>query len=93
MKRIITAFALAATAAAFTAPAMAEEAIECTRAPVEKWMSKDAAAKMFTGKGYQIRSVKKEDSCLELYAIKDGKKMEIFINPVDGKVIETKVKN
>ena len=73
-----------------TVPASA--AMMCTDAPVEKWMSRDQVAKMFTEKGYDVRKVKREDNCLEVYAIKDGKKMEIYIDPVSGKIVKTKIK-
>ncbi len=76
----------------FTSTVSASAAMMCTDAPVEKWMSRDQVAKMFTEKGYEVRKVKREDNCLEVYAIKDGKKMEIYIDPVNGKVVKTKIK-
>ncbi len=71
----------------------AQAAMVCTDAPVEKWMSRDQVAKMFTEQGYDVRKVKREDDCLEVYAIKDGRKMEIYIDPVTGKIVKTKIKN
>ncbi len=75
-----------------TAALPASAAMMCTDAPIEKWMSRDQVAKMFTEKGYDVRKVKREDNCLEVYAIKDGKKMEIYIDPVNGKIVKTKIK-
>ena len=90
MKAALGISVLATVISIATVPASA--AMMCTDAPVEKWMSRDQVAKMFTEKGYEVRKVKREDNCLEVYAIKDGKKMEIYIDPVSGKIVKTKIK-
>ncbi len=90
MKAALGISVLATVISIATVPASA--AMMCTDAPVEKWMSRDQVAKMFTEKGYDVRKVKREDNCLEVYAIKDGKKMEIYIDPVSGKIVKTKIK-
>ncbi|MYM54357.1 PepSY domain-containing protein [Thalassovita mangrovi] len=42
-----------------------------------------------TGEGYEVRKVKTEDGYYEVYALKDGKKLEIYLdadlNPVRTK--------
>ena len=65
-------------------------AMECTTAPEDQWMKPEQLRKMFTEQGYDVKKVKKEDSCLEVYAIKDGEKMEIIVDPTNGKVLKTK---
>ncbi len=90
MKAALGIPAFAAVIVAFAVPASA--AMVCTDAPTDKWMAQDQVAKMFAGKGYEVRKVKREDSCLEVYAIKDGKKMELYVNPVSGKIVKTKIK-
>ncbi len=90
MKAALGISVLATVISIATVPASA--AMMCTDAPVEKWMSRDQVAKMFTEEGYDVRKVKREDNCLEVYAIKDGKKMEIYIDPVSGKIVKTKIK-
>ena len=90
MKAALGISVLATVISIATVPASA--AMMCTDAPVEKWMSRDQVAKMFTEKGYDVRKVKREDNCLEVYAIKDGKKMEIYIDTVSGKIVKTKIK-
>ncbi len=90
MKAALGISALAAVIVTATVPASA--AMMCTDAPMEKWMSRDQVAKMFTEKGYEVRKVEREDNCLEVYAIKDGKKMEIYIDPVSGRIVKTKIK-
>jgi hypothetical protein len=40
--------------------------------------------------GYDVKNVKVEDGCFEVYAIKDGKKVEAYMNPVTAEVVRTK---
>lgn len=67
-------------------------AVECTSAPAEKWMKPEDVQKLLVSQGYDIRSVKKEDSCLEAKGFKDGKKMEVYVDPVSGKIVKIKEK-
>jgi len=39
-----------------------------------------------TAQGYEVRKVKPEDGALEAYAVKDGKKYEIYVDPASGAV-------
>jgi hypothetical protein len=41
-------------------------------------------------KEYEVRKVKVEDGCYELYTKKNGKKFEVFINPATLEI--TKIK-
>jgi hypothetical protein len=66
-------------------PAFAEEQHSC--GPVTgTWMSKDQAKAKVAAAGYEVRSVKKEGDCYEVYAIKDGKKQQLTMNPVSGEL-------
>jgi len=77
-----TALLLAAT------PAFAESARECTTAPKSQWMSQDEAKSKAEAMGYEVRRIKVEDSCYEVYAIaKGGKRSEILRNPVTGEIV------
>ncbi len=67
-------------------------AVDCTTEPMEKWMKPEDVQKMLTTQGYEIRTVKKEDSCLEAKGMKDGKKVEIYVDPVSGKIVKIKEK-
>ncbi|MCZ4281412.1 PepSY domain-containing protein [Kiloniella laminariae] len=40
--------------------------------------------------GYEIRSIENEDDYLEAYALKDGVRYEVYIDPQTGKVIKIK---
>ncbi|MGB5950173.1 MAG: PepSY domain-containing protein [Parvibaculum sp.] len=100
VKTILAAGALATlalTSAALTSAAMTSSAMaadkdaRCTDQPREQWMSKDAAKAKATALGYEVRRVKVEDGCYEIYAFDSNKaKVEIFMNPVSGELVNRK---
>jgi hypothetical protein len=64
----------------------------CTDAPKEEWMSEEAFKKQAEGEGFKIRKFKTSGSCYEIYGTnKQGKKVEVYFNPVDGKVVKEEV--
>lgn len=90
MRKIMpfTALVLALSAAA---PALAEEDRGCGAAPREQWLSEDAIKAKGAALGYEVRRVKREGGCYELYAIdKNGAKLELYLNPVTGEVVNRK---
>ena len=64
-------------------PAFAEEQHSCGTV-TGTWMTKDQAKARAAAAGYDVRSVKKENGCYEVYAMKDGKKQQLVMNPVTG---------
>lgn len=73
------------TAAAFAAPT-------CTAEPQSKWMTEVAMKKLIADKGFAIKEFKISGSCYEFYGkSKDGKRAEIYYNPVDGTVVKQKL--
>lgn len=63
----------------------------CTDQPKEKWMKEEDFKKKVESEGYKISKFKKPGSCYEIYGTdKDGKKVEIYFNPVDGSVVKSK---
>jgi hypothetical protein len=44
---------------------------------------------LLTAQGYEVRSVQMEDGLYEAYAIKDGEKLEIYLNDA-MEIVETK---
>ncbi|KQW29135.1 hypothetical protein ASE36_11755 [Rhizobium sp. Root274] len=56
-------------------------------APKDKWMTEDAMKAKATEMGYDVRQVKVEDGCYEVYGIKDGKKVEAIFNPATGEQV------
>ena len=61
----------------------------CTDEPKDKWMSEEAFKKKVTDLGYTIRKFKQPGTCYEIYGTnKEGKKVEIYFNPVDGSIVK-----
>lgn len=70
-------------------PAFAEESASCTKQPKSKWISVSAAKAKAKAQGYEVRRVKSEGSCYELYGFdKKKNKVQIFMNPATGKVMK-----
>lgn len=64
----------------------------CTDQPKDKWMKEEDFKKRLEGEGYKIRKFKQPGSCYEIYGTnKDGKKVEIYFNPVDGSVVKEEI--
>ena len=75
-------------ALAATAPALAGDKASCGDAPRDQWLSQDAIRAKAEGLGYQVRQVKVENGCYELYAIdKNGAKIERYLYPVTGEPV------
>lgn len=90
MRNIMMLTGLALTIAA-TAPALASDIPACGEAPRDQWMSEEAIKTKASELGYQVRKVKVEDNCYEVYGIdQKGAKVEIYFNPVTGTVARTK---
>ena len=73
-------------------PALAtSDAPTCGNAPESEWVGEDAAKAKGAELGYEIRNMKVEDGCYELYAIdKENNKLEVFLNPVTLEVVRVK---
>ncbi len=65
---------------------------ECDSGPKSGWMAKDTILQSLTAQGYKVRKVEVEDGCYEVYAMKNGKKYEVFVNPKTGAIEKTKEK-
>ena len=86
MHRIISATLLALIAG--VTMASAEDQHACGNTAQSQWMSKDAIKAKFAVDGTEVRQVKVEGGCYEIYAVKkDGTKVEQVINPVTGEVV------
>mgnify|MGYP001460824560 FL=1 len=85
MKRLIIASILAITGLSANAKKT------CTDQPKDKWMSESDFKKKVEELGYKINKFKQPGSCYEIYGTdKDGKKVEIYFNPVDATVVKEK---
>jgi hypothetical protein len=62
---------------------------ECTSEPKTKWMSEADFKHKVETEGYKISKFKQPGSCYEIYGTdKEGKKVEIYFNPVDGSIVK-----
>ncbi|MNL49985.1 hypothetical protein D3C87_1729640 [compost metagenome] len=64
-------------------------AADCPAAPKDKWMPEAKMKEMILSQGYKIKIFKVSGNCYEIYGWdKEGKKVEIYYNPVDGSVVK-----
>jgi hypothetical protein len=79
--RLLAVALLASSTAAMAGPAC--------NAPQDKWLKEADFKKGLEDKGYQIKVSKGQ--CYEIYGFdKQGKKVEIYFDPVTAAVLETK---
>lgn len=67
---------------------------KCTSEPESKWLSEGAMKEKIAEMGYtKIRVFRKTTSgCYEIYGYTaDGKKAEVYFNPVSGAVVEKNI--
>ncbi|WP_422370666.1 PepSY domain-containing protein [Hoeflea sp.] len=80
---------IVATMIAVLSPAAAFASDECPNVPRDQWMSDAAITEKAKGMGYDVRSIKVDDGCLEAYATdKDGKRVEVYFHPGTGEVLK-----
>lgn len=65
---------------------------DCTDAPKGEWMTEKAFKEKAISEGYKIKKFKTPGTCYEIYGTdKDGVKVEVYFNPVDGSVVKRKL--
>lgn len=75
----------------FLASGVAFAKKNCTDQPKEKWMTEADFKMKVEAQGYKINKFKRPGTCYEIYGLnKDGKKVEIYFNPVDGSIVKEK---
>jgi hypothetical protein len=86
MKRLTLALAAATALAAAPLAALAADV-----APGSVVGTDDAAIRAaLTAEGYDVRKVEFEDGEIEVYAVKDGKRLEIYVDGRTGAVTRVK---
>lgn len=81
MIRLMTAAALTLFVAGHAAPVLASTDLdEATRTKITEQL---------TAEGYEVRKIDSEDGMIEVYALKDGKKLELYLD-AELKVVKTK---
>jgi hypothetical protein len=64
----------------------------CTTAPEDQWITEADARAKITEAGYKVGKIKRTrtGNCYEAYVTdKDGKKMELFLDPTNAKIIHS----
>ena len=89
--RVSGILASLALVAGVALPALADDdGANCGNAPRAQWMTEDAAKSKAADLGYEVRRVKEENGCYEIYAIdKNGAKVELQMHPVTGALVKT----
>ena len=90
MRKFILSAAAAASLLAIAGAATA--APTCTTEPKAKWLSEAQMKAKIAQLGYQIKVFQVSGSCYEIYGrAKDGKKAEVYFNPVNGSIVRNNV--
>ncbi len=90
MQRVIfLTLSLAAGAASMQALA----GPQCTEEPQDKWQNQESFQEKLKADGYEIRKFKvTKGNCYEIYGLdKEGRKVEIYFNPVDGSIVKQEI--
>jgi hypothetical protein len=54
----------------------------CESGPESEWQPQDVLQKQLTGKGWQVRRIKVDGGCYEVYALDDkGNRVEAYFHP------------
>lgn len=60
----------------------------CTAAPQSEWLSMQQLRAKVEALGYSVRKTKLKDACGEMYSVgKNGARVELFVDPTDGKIV------
>lgn len=83
-------FPLCLVALAAAQPAAATEL--CVGGPRDQWLSKDEVAEIVTEMGYGTDEymLMIEDGCLEAKLIHEGQRIEIYLEPITGELVQVK---
>lgn len=68
----------------------------CTHEPQEKWLGSDQMKERIAKMGYRnIRTFKTTSgNCYEIYGFdSEGRRVEVYFNPVDGQIVREKVEH
>ncbi|NJN39623.1 MAG: PepSY domain-containing protein [Gammaproteobacteria bacterium] len=75
---LVTAIAIAAAL-----PGHATGLATCDSGPRETWQPQQKLQKMLEDKGWQIRRIKEDGGCYEVYALNEkGERVEAYFHPV-----------
>ena len=82
---------IAAAAALVAMQASATGLATCDSGPQETWQPQAKLEKQLTDKGWQVRRIKVDGGCYEVYAINEkGEKVEVYFHPKTLEAVPTK---
>lgn len=91
-KLTLTTLGLAALTA-YAPAALATGLATCDSGPKTGWKSTEELTKQLTDKGWQIRRIKEDGGCYEVYAMDDkGQRVEAYFHPVTLAPVPTKAR-
>ncbi|MEO9529279.1 PepSY domain-containing protein [Roseibium sp.] len=72
----------------FTCPAYATGVYQCEPTEKAAWLSEVQVSEKLTADGWQIRRMKEDGGCWEVYGTApDGLRVEVYVHPVSGEVL------
>jgi hypothetical protein len=90
MKTVLSAIVVSAALHA-TSPALATGLATCDSGPQETWQPQAKLEKMLTDKGWQVRQIKIDGGCYEVYALNEkGERVEAYFHPQTLEPVPTK---
>ena len=93
MSKFLSALAVsAALIVSMSLAALADGKTDCTKEAADKWKTPPDAEAAAKAAGYEVKRSKVIGSCYEVYAVKDGKNLELFYDPVTLTLLSTVVK-
>lgn len=94
LRRAIAPLGLALCAVAILhTPAHATGLATCESGPKSGWKSTEVLTKQLTDQGWQVRRIKEDGGCYEVYAIDDkGQRVEAYFHPVTLAAVPTKAR-
>jgi hypothetical protein len=88
MRIILSALALTLSLSAAAIASESEGKNACGQTNQSEWIGKDAAKAKAVALGFDVRQVKEEGGCYEIYAVdKQGNKTEKLMHPVTGEFV------
>lgn len=66
---------------------------ECTKKSAEKWLPEKEVKSLMEKAGFTVQRIKRDNSCYEVKGKrKDGRNVELYVNPVDASIVKEEVK-
>lgn len=72
----------------FAFPAYATGVYECEPTDRSAWLSREQVSEQLTEDGWQVRRMKEDGGCWEVYGTTpEGKRVEVYLHPITGEVL------